>query len=360
KKVEPSLVFTPPFIAGMVLLLLLTIILSASHPAIYLSRFNPVEVLRKARRSTKRRFTTAIAIFQSVITIVLLTVLLLVNKQINYLQSLPKGYDPENVLAFRTSKTLGSHYNTLREELKSVPQVQSSAASHHMIGGGWSGQGIYLVGEEDKGIKTINEYRIMPGLCEIMKFELVEGNYFSEESPFLRESVIINEAAARMLGISGSATGKKIVMFEKPLEIIGVVRDFYYDTPSKIVEPMILTSYATFPSMFYTRFNPTVSKTAAIAAILPVLKELDPDFTLSPMWSDETYDRKFNREKSIAGAVKASTVLSLIIALLGLFAIHSYSAARRTKEIGGILFGTCNHTGDRPGLFKESCRCFEI
>lgn len=334
KKVEPSLAFTPPFIAGMVLLLLLTIILSASHPAIYLSRFNPVEALRKARRSTKRRFTTAIAIFQSVITIVLITVLLLVNRQINYLQSLPKGYDPENVLAFRTSKTLGSHYNTLREELKSVPQVQSSAASQHMIGGGWSGQGIYLVGEEDKGIKTINEYRIMPGLCEIMKFELVEGNYFSEESPFLRESVIINEAAARMLGISGSATGKKIVMFEKPLEIIGVVRDFYYDTPSKIVEPMILTSYATFPSVFYVRFNPTVSKTAAIAAILPVLKELDPDFTLSPMWSDETYDRKFNREKSIAGAVQASTVLSLIIALLGLFAIHSYSAARRTKEIG--------------------------
>lgn len=334
KKVEPSLVFTPPFIAGMVILLLLTIILSASHPAIYLSRFNPVEVLRKARRSTRRRFTTAIAIFQSVITIVLLTVLLLVNKQINYLQSLPKGYDPENVLAFRTSRTLASHYNTLREELKSVPQVQATAASQHMVGGGWSGQGVYLTGDEDQGIKTVNEYRVMPGLSEIMKFELVEGSYFDEKSPFLRESVILNEAASRMLGISGSATGKKIVMFEKPMEIIGVVRNFYYDTPSKVVEPLILTSYATFPVVIYTRFNPAVTRTAAIAAILPVLKELDPDFTLNPIWCDETYNRKFNREKSIAEAVEASTVLSLIIALLGLFAIHSYSAARRTKEIG--------------------------
>jgi putative ABC transport system permease protein len=334
KSVEPSLAFSPPFIAGMILLLLVTIILSASYPAIYLSRFNPVEALRKARRSTRRRFTTAIAIFQAVITIVLLAVVLLVNRQINYLQTLPKGYDPDNVLAFRATPALATHYETLRQEMKALSQVQATAASQHMVGGGCSGQGISLVGEEDPTARSINEYRVLPGLCEIMKFELVDGSFFSEESPFLRESVIINEAAARMLGISGSATGKKVVMFENPLEIIGVVRDFYYDTPSKVVEPLVLTGYATYPAVIYIRFNPALAKSDAIASILPVLKEIDPNFTLNPVWCDEIYSRKFNNERSMSEIVKASTVLSLIIALLGLIAIHSYSAARRTKEIG--------------------------
>ncbi len=199
---------------------------------------------------------------------------------------------------------------------------------------GASGQGISLLGESDQSIKTINEYRVMPGLCELMKFELVDGNYFAEDNPLNRSSVVINESAARMLDISGSAVGKKVVMFGDPMEVIGVVHDFYYDSPARAVAPIVLTCYKSYPSVVYVRFDPTVKKSEATQIILPVFKQFDPDFVLNPTWCDDIYIHKFEKERSLSKVVTASTVLSLIIALLGLFAIHSYSASRRTKEIG--------------------------
>ncbi len=136
KVVEPSLIFSPVFVSGILLLILLTIFLSASYPAFYLSRFKPVEVFKKARKSSKRRFTTSITIFQSVITIVLISVILVVNKQLKYLNSIPKGYNTENVMIiFGINDKIASHYNALRQDLEKLSNVQIVSAAQHVVGG---------------------------------------------------------------------------------------------------------------------------------------------------------------------------------------------------------------------------------
>lgn len=335
KTVEPSLIFSPLFIFGILCLILITILLSASYPAFYLSRFRPAEVIRKARKSSKRRFNVSIAIFQSVITIVLIAVILIVNKQLKYLRDIPKGYDANNVMVISSpNQQITSHYEALRLDLEKIPKVQMVSAAQHTVGGGVSGQGIYLPGSSDQGIKSINEYRVMPGLCELMKFELMDGSYFGRNDSLNKHCVVINESASKMLGISGSAVGKKVVMFDSPMEVIGVVRNFYYDTPAQAVQPMVLTCYQNVPRNLYIRFDPLLQKNQASQMILPVIRQYDPDFVVNPRWCDDIYNEKFEKVKSMSEIVAVSTLLSLIIALLGLFAIHSYSALRRTKEIG--------------------------
>ncbi len=335
KAIVPGMVYSPLFLAGIASLIIITIFFSAGYPAFYLSRFKPVEVLKKIRRSAKRRFTFSMAVFQAVITIALLSVIVVVNRQLHYLQSLPKGYDAENVMMLAgVNQSVASHYNTVREELQKIPVVESVSAAQHIVGGGASGQGIYLQGTNSQSIKSVDEYRVFPGLCELMRFEIVDGNFFTDDSPFNESSVVLNEAAAKMLGISGDAVGQKVIMFDNPMEVIAVVRNFYYDSPANVVNPIVLTSYSTYPSVLYIRFTGSVSRGDAMQEILPVFREYDPDFVLNPLWCDDIYKRKFEKEKTLSAVVSASTSLSLLIALLGLIAIHSYSASRRTKEIG--------------------------
>jgi len=332
---EASLFFHPVFILGTSFLVVITILLSAGYPAIYLSRFNTIDVLRKSvPNSSQKSFTSSIVVFQSVITIVLIAVLLIVNRQSNYLKSIPAGFNPKNVMVIsQMNNQVSKQYDALRQNLQKIPGVEMVSASQHMVGGGTSGQGIYRFGSDSKAYKSINEYRVLPGLCELMEFKLLAGNFFREADPGNKKYVVLNEEAVKMLGLQ-NPIGEKVVMFEDPMEVIGVVKDFYYNTPAQKIQPIALTCYRDFPQLIYIRFNETINKAKAAQLVLPVFRQFDPDFLLNTSWSDEIYDAKFNGEKTLSKIIFTSTMLSLLVALLGLFAIHSFSISRRIKEIG--------------------------
>ena len=332
---EASLFIQPIFILGTIFLVVITIILSAGYPAFYLSRFNTIEVLKKAiPNSSKKSFTNSIVVFQSVITIVLIAVLLIVNRQSNFLKSIPAGFNPKNVMVIsQNNNQITKQYEALKQNLQKIPGVEMVSASQHMVGGGTSGQGIYRFGSDSKTYKSINEYRVLPGLCELMQFKLLAGNFFREADPGNKKYVVLNEEAVKMLGLQ-NPIGEKVVMFEDPMEVIGVVKDFYYNTPAQKIQPIALTCYRDYPQLIYIRFNETINKAKAAQLVLPVFKQFDPDFLLNTSWSDEIYDAKFNGEKTLSKIIFTSTMLSLLVALLGLFAIHSFSISRRIKEVG--------------------------
>ena len=228
---------------------------------------------------------------------------------------------------------VSKQYDALRQNLQKIPGVEMVSASQHMVGGGTSGQGIYRFGSDSKIYKSINEYRVLPGLCELMEFKLLAGNFFREADPGNKKYVVLNEEAVKMLGLQ-NPIGEKVVMFEDPMEVIGVVKDFYYNTPAQKIQPIALTCYRDYPQLIYIRFNKTINKAKAAQLVLPVFRQFDPDFLLNTNWSDVIYDAKFNGEKTLSRIIFTSTMLSLLVALLGLFAIHSFSISRRIKEVG--------------------------
>ena len=331
KNLDLIQLLNPMFMLSLLLLFLITVVLSAFYPAIYLSRFSPLDILGKRIRLSKRKLTAVIVIFQSVVAIVLLSVILILYKQTAYLQQLPLGYNPDNVMSIRINQTIANSYQAVKQELLKYPEIKAVAGSDHLFGGGTSGQIIAPWGEEEQN-RGINEYRMLTGMPELMELKLVEGRFWQESDPDSIQMIILNEAAVKMLGDESPL--EKTYSYNGPAQVIGVVKDFYYDNPVLNIAPIVLINRVYNLRNINLRFNENVNPLQARQITLEVLQKFDPDFVLDPIWSVDIYQNKFKEIKTLTRTVLIGSAISIFIAMLGLLAIHLYSAVRRTKEIG--------------------------
>ena len=322
----------PAFITGIIILFIITVVLSAFYPSLYLSRFNPLAILANRVRFSRNTLNITVVIFQSVITIILIAFLIIIDRQVGHLRSLPLGYEPKDVLCVYPSDATRNQYDAIMQELLTVPEIKSVSGGHHIIGGGVSGQGIKL-SNADKADYIINEYRIMPGLCEVMEFGLEEGEFFKATTPDSVKEVMLNEAAIKMLGLEIPVAGKTIFLNGSEQRISGVIKDFCFDDPINKIEPLLLTK-TNNASTIYIKFNGNINNPAAQQKVLEVFQKFDPEYTLNSIWSTDVYEQKFTEFKTYSKVVLIFSFLSVLIAMMGLVGIHLYSTVRRTKEVG--------------------------
>lgn len=321
----------PWFIMCIILLFIVTVTLSASYPSFYLSRYTPLEILNKRLKFSKRRLTVVIVVLQSIITIVLMSYIWLINKQATYLENMPLGYNPKNVIVVYQNQNLKRSYDALRQELLAQPEIESVSGSNHTIGVGGSGQAIGLLDDREKNY-SINEYRVLPGLGELMQFQLKEGSFFQEGTPDSLRQIVLNEAAVELLGLKYPVVGQ-YVNYKGQAEVVGVIRDFYYADPAAKIQPLLLSNKLWGGVTLYIRLRDNVGRATGENVIQNVLKKFDPEFVLNPTWSEDIYLRKFESLKTQSRIVLIASFLSMFIAMMGLVAIHLYATARRTKEI---------------------------
>ncbi len=330
KDIELVQLFNPWFIVCIILLFIITVFLSASYPSFYLSRFLPLDILNKRIKFSKRRLTTAIVIFQSVITITLMSIIWILNSQASFLENMPLGYNPKNVVTIFPNKNIVQNYEAIKNELLALPEVEMVSGANHIIGSGCSGQGIGLLEDRTKNY-SINEYRIAPGLAELMQFQLKEGQFFKENAPDSLRQVVLNEAAVKLLGLKEPVAGQH-VNYKGVAEVIGVVKDFYYGQPSDENQPLVL-SKSWGGNSIYIRFEDHVSRVDGTNRILSVFHKFDPDFIINPVWSEDVYQAKFENLRTNSKIILLASFLSMFIAMMGLIAIHLYATMRRIKEI---------------------------
>ena len=332
KNIDMIQLLNPMFILSGIVLFVITVVLSAFYPAIYLSKFSPLEILGKRIRFSKRRLTAITVIFQSVISIVLLSVILVLFKQSAYLQQIPLGYNPENVMSVVGNDTINKSYQAIRQDLLQFPEIKAVAGSGHLFGRSTSGQVIALWGAPQEDNKPINEYRMTTGMPELMGLQLVEGRFWREDDPDSVRMLILNEAAVKMLG-GESPLDKTYNYWGQQAKVVGVVKDFYYGDPAMSIAPIVLNRMP-YSRMINIRFNENVNPIKAQQIVLNVFHKFDPDFVINPIWSTDTYMDKFKEIKTLTLTVLIGSAISIFVAMLGLLAIHLYSARRRTKEIG--------------------------
>ncbi|MDR1525420.1 MAG: ABC transporter permease [Tannerella sp.] len=331
KDIDLMQLINPVFIGAVVVLFVVTVILSAFYPALYLSRFSPLEILGKRVKFSKRRLTAATVVFQSVISIVLLSVVVTLYRQTAYLEALPLGYNPDRLMLVSSNATINKSYEAVKQELLKQPEIKDAGGSHHVFGGGWSGQAIANWGEKDKTY-PVNEYRLMTGMPELMELELVEGRFWREDDPDSIPALILNEAAVKMLG--GESPLEKTYSYHgRATKVFGVVKDFYYNNPVLSIEPIVLTRVFN-PGMINIRFREGVSSIRAHETVTSVFQQFDPEFVLNPVWSVDLYARKFREIKTMTSLVLIGSLIAVFVAMFGLLAIHLFTAMRRTKEIG--------------------------
>ncbi len=331
-----SLLKSSLFIFSLLGIFIITVFLSGSYPALYLSKFNPAVILKaQSGKRTRKKYVMHLASgLQLVVTIFLITCLFGINTQIRYLKNSSPGFNPNGLVnIFNLNDNIKNHYPAIRNQLLQLPGIEGISASSHTIGGGTSGQGIRLIESSENEIKSINEYRIQSGLCNLLEVELKEGRFFDPERVNDRNGVILNESAAKLLGLS-NAVGRQVIMFNDPLEVIGVVKDFRYGSAAHTIRPLVLTNYSPEMRTIMVRISPNADFTGTMKKIETALKSFDNGYIFDTKSTLDIYRNYYADEDRLEQLTRLGAALSIIIVMMGIFMLVSQSITRRTKEIG--------------------------
>ncbi len=329
---------TPALYLVMLTIFIMTILLSGFYPALLLSREAPVALIRGSVNPAgdKRILLRVVSVVQICIAVCLLCILLGINTQIRFLKNHPLGYNPENVvLISNLNQELTGNYPAIRGKLLNLNGIEEVTASSHTIGAGNSGQSIRMHSDEPDQVKGINEYRIWPGICQLYQFKLVAGRFLDPERSPDRSGVILNVEAANMLGIKPQELiGESVVMFSDPMEVIGVVEDFNYQSAARKVSPLVLTAYSEGIRNIVIRTSPGTDPQEIRKTIDETVRSFDPDYVMIYRLANDLIERYYVGEERLQKILLFGSLLSVLIVLLGIYALVSHNMVRRTKEIG--------------------------
>ncbi len=333
-----SVLANPSLYLVLLAVYLATVLISGSYPALLLSRSEVIPLIQGTVNlaGDKKTLLKIVSVLQISITIILLTTLIGINTQTRYLKHLSPGYNPQNIVLINNlNEQIINHYPALKDRLLNIPGVEQVAASGHYIGLGYSGQGIWKYGESPNQRKTISEYRILPGLCNLYQFNLINGRFFDPGRTSDRSGVLLNEAAVKMLGSTPEEiVGESVVMWEDPMEVIGVIEDFHYESAANAIQPLMFTAYSGGIRNIPVRIASQADIMETLDRINNTIKAIDPDYIMIHHFASDIYKGYYKGEERLRNILGAGSILSIIIVVMGIYALVSHNIISRTKEIG--------------------------
>jgi len=338
-----------PVIGGIVLIAGL---LAGSYPAFLLSGFKPVSVLKGQfkRVGKDRSLRSALVVFQFSISIVIIVGLLVINKQMNYIQQKELGFEKDRVLVLHNAYALGhsaEEIKTFKNRMLNYPVFKSATISSFLPVSGYGKNDLtyWPKGEERTQDNTVSmqTWGVDEDYLETLDMELVAGRNFSDERGTDRRTVILNEAAAQRFQ-DPDLVGKTIVSLKpKPdgsfstdefeeYKVIGIVKNFHYESLRENITPLGLFNRPSWGNIAFKMS--TSNATEAINVLRQAWNEQAPGQPFDYAFLDRRFDQMYRSELRVKDLMSAFSFLAVIIACLGLFGLSAYSAERRTKEIG--------------------------
>lgn len=320
------------------LFVVVTTLISGSYPALYLSSFNPIKVLKgtiKAGRYTAlpRR---ALLTVQFVVSIVLIIGTIVVYRQIKLAENRPIGYDRNGLIRITmTTPDLKGKYDVLQKELLSSGGAISLAESSSSATGDnyfddhfeWEGKDLSPHNQSFALMAVTPEYG------KTVHWKFLTGRDFSRSFATDQTGVILNEAAVKYTGLK-HPVGQIIRWNGKPFTIVGVIKDMVKDSPYKPVGQSLFFMAAEIGPEITIRLNPALSAAQAISKIEPIFRKLNPSAPFDYTFVDDEYAHKFAAEQRIGTLAEIFAALAVFISCLGVFGLASFIAEQRVKEIG--------------------------
>ncbi|HTE31856.1 MAG TPA: FtsX-like permease family protein, partial [Chryseolinea sp.] len=317
-------------------LFIITGFISGSYPALYLSSFNPVRVLKGTLKIGKNAlwFRKGLVVFQFMLSIVLIIKTIVVSQQVNYIRSVNLGYNRENLIYIPLEGDLPAKFEVFKTQASDMAGIKDITRMSHNLtqivnktgAVEWEGK------DPNSGIEFAWSM-VGYDFAKTLNAEISQGRDFSKDFTTDSLGYVLNETAIRITGCK-DPIGKPFTFHQKRGTIIGVVKDFHFNSLHEKINPLVLSLNENMKwgkALIRTEQGKT---NEALISLEKICKQLNPKLPFTYQFSNEEYAKLYRSEKMVGQLANYFAFLAIFISCLGLLGLVMFTAEQRTKELG--------------------------